>query len=64
MVNGAHGNLPTGPQFPALEVKRPETATVTIHHLLMGVVTAVVAANGQSIVTNVVMGTEDVNTSA
>ena len=37
---------------------------MTIHHLLMGVVPAEVAARGQSIVTNVVMGTEDVNTSA
>lgn len=63
-VNGVHGNLPTGPQFLALEVKRPEAATVTIHHLLRGVVPAEVAARGQSIVTNVVMGTEDVNTSA
>ena len=47
-----------------MEVKRPEAATVTIHHLLMEVVPAGVAERSQSIVTDVVMGTEDVNTSA
>lgn len=58
------GNQPTGPQPRALEVKRPEAATATIHYLLMGVVSAGVAARSQSIVTDVVMVTEDLITCA
>ena len=64
MVIGVHGNLPTGTQFLALKVIRPEHATVMIQALPMGVNLVVVATRNQSIATNVVITMEDVNTTA
>ena len=64
MVIGVHGNLPTGTQFLALKVIRPEHATVIIQALPMGVNLVVVATRNQSIATNVVITMEDVNTTA
>ena len=63
-VIGVHGNLPTGTQFLALKVIRPEHATAIIQALPTGVGLVVVPTRNQSIVTNVVITMEDVNTTA
>ena len=64
MVIGVHGSHPTGTQSPATEVIGQDGATVTIRSLPTGVGVVEVPTRSQSIVTNVVMETEDVNTAA
>ena len=63
-VIGVHGYLPTGTQFLALKVIRPEHATAIIQGPLTGVTLVVVPTRNQSIATNVAMTMEDVNTTA
>ena len=63
-VIGVHGTLPTGTQFLALKVIRPEHASAIIEALPTGVGVLVVPSRSQSIVTNVVMEMGDVITTA
>lgn len=63
MVIMVHGHLPTGTQFLAPEVIRREDGTAIIQALPTGVTLVVVARRNQSTATNVVITTEDVNTS-
>ena len=63
-VIGVHGTLPTGTQFLALKVIRPEHASAIIEALPTGIGVVVVPPRSQSTVTNVVMEMGDVSTSA